>query len=38
MDKRKELAEYYRTCAFPKPVEKKKRKRMNGYKDKPNRY
>ena len=38
MDKRKELAEYYRTCAVPKPVEKKKRKRMNGYKDKPNRY
>lgn len=29
---------YYKSCAFPKPVDKKKKKKVNGYKDKPNRY
>lgn len=29
---------YYDTCAIPKPVTKKKKKKCNGYKDKPNRY
>lgn len=28
---------YYRDCAFPKPQDKKKKKKMNGYKDKANR-
>lgn len=31
------MNEYYKACAFPKPQDKKKRKKMNGYKDKPNR-
>lgn len=30
--------DYYATCAVPKPIDKKKKKLMNGYKDKPNRY
>ena len=29
--------DYYSTCAIPKPVDKKKTKKVNGYKDKPNR-
>ena len=28
---------YYDTCAFPKPQNKKKKKKCNGYKDKPKR-
>ena len=28
---------YYETCAFPKPQDKKKRKKVNGYKDKESR-
>lgn len=28
---------YYKTCPFPKPVDKKKKTICNGYKDKPNR-
>ena len=28
---------YYATCAFPKPVTKKKKPACNGYKDKQNR-
>lgn len=28
---------YYDTCAFPKPRDKKKKKKCNGYKDKPKR-
>ena len=31
------MIDYYKTCAVAKPVEKKKKKLMNGYKDKPNR-
>lgn len=30
-------SEYYKTCAFPKPQDKKKKKKQNGYKDKPGR-
>lgn len=30
-------SEYYRKCAFPKPQDKKTKKKVNGYKDKPNR-
>ena len=32
--------DYYRTCPFPKTMgePKKKKKKQNGYKDKPNRY
>lgn len=29
---------YYKSCAVPKPADKKKKKLANGYKDKPNRY
>ena len=32
------MAEYYQTCAFPKPGSRKKKKLENGYKDKPNRF
>ena len=31
------MAEYYATCAFPKPGTQKKKKLQNGYKDKTNR-
>lgn len=31
------MNDYYQTCAFPKPTTKKKQKKVNGYKDKPNR-
>ena len=31
------MNDYYKTCAIPKPQDHKKRKKMNGYKDKPNR-
>ena len=31
------MNDYYKSCAFPKPDDKKKHKKMNGYKDKPNR-
>ena len=31
------MIDYYKTCAVAKPVDKKKKKLMNGYKDKPNR-
>ncbi|QIB68590.1 hypothetical protein Ami103574_04310 [Aminipila butyrica] len=31
------MTDYYSRCAFPKPVNKKKKKLYNGYKDKPNR-
>lgn len=31
------MNEYYRTCPFPKPQDTKKKKLMNGYKDKANR-
>ena len=30
--------DYYSTCAFPKPRDKKKKPLYNGWKDKPNRY
>ena len=33
----KGLSAYYHTCPFPKPGNKKKKKKTNGYKDKPNR-
>lgn len=29
---------YYDTCAIPKPVTRKKKKKCNGYKNKPNRF
>ena len=29
---------YYDTCAIPKPATRKKKKKCNGYKDKPNRF
>lgn len=32
------MAEYYQTCAFPKPGKTKKKTLTNGYKDKANRY
>lgn len=32
------VSEYYKTCAFPKPVDKKKKTVCNGYKDKQKRY
>lgn len=34
------MNDYYRTCPFPKTMgePKKKKKKQNGYKDKPNRY
>lgn len=31
------MAEYYASCAFPKPGSQKKKKVYNGYKNKPNR-
>ena len=31
------MADYYATCAFPKPGSQKKKKLMNGYKDKASR-
>jgi len=31
------MTDYYQTCAFPKPGNTKKKKKQNGYKDKPNR-
>ena len=34
---KKEISDYYRTCPFPKPVDKKKKKKVNGYKDKHKR-
>lgn len=30
--------DYYATCPISKPKDKKKSKKVNGYKDKPNRY
>ena len=35
--KRKSLEAYYKNCAFPKPQDKKPKKKANGYKDKPKR-
>ena len=35
--KAKSLETYYRTCAFPKPQDKKPKKKQNGFKDKPKR-
>lgn len=32
------MTDFYKECAIPKPVSKKKKKLVNGYKDKPNRY
>lgn len=37
MQRKKSLETYYRTCAFPKPTDKKKEKASNGYKNKPAR-
>ena len=34
---KKEISDYYRTCPFPKPVDKRKKKKVNGYKDKHKR-
>ena len=31
------MADYYHSCAYPKPVSRKKQKLYNGYKDKPDR-
>ncbi|MCB6992924.1 hypothetical protein LI177_05415 [bacterium 210820-DFI.6.37] len=31
------MSDYYNTCPFPKPKTEKKRKKQNGWKDKPNR-
>lgn len=31
------MNDYYQTCAFPKPTASKKQKKVNGYKEKPNR-
>nr|DAO47370.1 MAG TPA: Recombination enhancement, RecA-dependent nuclease [Caudoviricetes sp.] len=28
---------YYQNCPFPKPINKKRKKKVNGYKDKPDR-
>lgn len=33
----KDINDYYQNCAFPKPAMTKKQKKVNGYKDKPNR-
>lgn len=30
-------SDYYKTCAFPKPQDKKKKKKVNGYKEKASR-
>lgn len=35
--KRKALDEYYKSCPFPKPQDKKPKKKVNGYKEKPKR-
>ena len=35
--KRKALDEYYKSCPFPKPKDKKPKKKVNGYKDKADR-
>lgn len=32
------MADYYASCAIPKPVSKKKTKKSNGYKNKASRY
>ena len=32
------MSDYYNTCAFPKPGNSRKKKKENGYKEKPNRY
>lgn len=32
------MADYYHSCPFPKPVDKKKKPLVNGYKDKHKRY
>lgn len=32
------MSNYYNSCPFPKPGNSKKKKKQNGYKDKPNRY
>lgn len=32
------MNDYYKTCAIPKPQDKKKKKLCNGYKDKPMRF
>lgn len=38
-EKSDKLDDYYQNCAFPKPKPAgKAKKKMNGYKDKPNRY
>lgn len=34
---KKEISEYYKTCLFPKPINRKRKKKVNGYIDKPNR-
>lgn len=31
------MSDYYKTCAFPKPGNSKKKKKVNGYKDKAKR-
>lgn len=31
------MDDYYHTCPFPKPTVKKKKRKVNGWKDKPNR-
>ena len=31
------MIDYYKTCAFPKPQDKKKKKKVNGFKNKPRR-
>ena len=38
MKKEDSLKQYYKGCAIPKPQDKKKKKAVNGWKDKPNRY
>lgn len=32
------MMEYYKTCAYPKPQTRKKKKKQNGYKDKASRF
>lgn len=32
------MNDYYKSCPCPKPVDRKKKKLCNGWKDKPNRY
>lgn len=36
--KNMDINEYYKTCPFPKPIDRKKKKKVNGWKDKPDRY